>query len=171
MRPGLSIAAMLLLTGTVASVAVGAARDDAPNPAATRWLAAGDAALAAKKPAAAIDAYEAALAIDPKNAAGFIGIAKAYEAEALPGRAIRYYREALALQPNDLDALAGQGEALVARGATTRARVNLDRIKTLCKGECPAAKRLETALAAPPPAIAPTPLASAEPAKPTAVKN
>lgn len=165
MRSGLVITTIVLLAGG-ASVAVGAARDDAVNPVAARWLTAGDAALAAKKPAAAIDAFEAALAVDPKNAAGFIGIARAYEAEALPGRAIRYYREALALQPNDLDALAGQGEALIARGATTRARVNLDRIKTLCKTECPAAKRLETALAAPPPP-APTPLASAEPAKPT----
>ena len=171
MRPGYSIAAILLLAGTGASVAVGAARDDVVNPAAVRWLAAGDAALAAKKPADAIDAFEAALAVDPKNAAGFVGIAKAYEAEALPGRAIRYYREALALQPNDLDALAGQGEALVARGATTRARVNLDRIKTLCKGDCPAAKRLETALAAPPKPVLPTPLASNEPTRPVETRN
>jgi Tfp pilus assembly protein PilF len=171
MRPGYSIAAILLLAGTVASVAVGAGRDDAVNPAAVRWLAAGDAALAAKKPADAIDAFEAALAVDPKNAAGFIGLAKAYEAEALPGRAIRYYREALALQPNDLDALAGQGEALIARGATTRARVNLDRIRTLCKADCPAAKRLETALAAPPPKVLPTPLASNEPTRPVVTER
>ncbi len=170
MRRSFWTAAGFLLAATSASIALGAVRDDAPNPAATRWLSAGDAALTAKRPASAIDAFEAALAVDPKNAAGFIGIAKAYEAEGLPGRAIRYYREALALQPNDLDALAGQGTALVARGATTRARVNLDRIKTLCKGECPAAQRLETALAAPPPVIAPTPLASAEPAKPVTGK-
>lgn len=169
MRRGPVIATIVLLAAG-ASAAVGAVRDDAVNPVAMRWLAAGDTALAAKKSGAAIDAFEAALAVDPKNAAGFIGIARAYEAEALPGRAIRYYREALALQPNDLDALAGQGEALIARGATTRARVNLDRIKTLCKADCPAAKRLETALAAPPPVV-PTPLASAEPTRPAVTRN
>ena len=171
MRTSLAVAAVVLLAGSGVSIASGAPRDDAVNPAAARWLAAGDAAFAAKKPAAAIDAYEAALAVDPKNAAGFVGIAKAYDAEALPGRAIRYYREALALQPNDLDALAGQGEALIARGATTRARVNLDRIKTLCKADCPAAKRLETALAAPPKPVLPTPLASNEPTRPVETKN
>ncbi len=171
MRLSFSIAGCLLVAGTIATVAIGAARDDAANPQATRWLAIGDAALTAKKPAEAIDAFEAALAVDPKSAAGFTGIARAYDALALPGRAIRYYREALALQPNDLGALEGQGEALIARGATTRARVNLDRIKTLCKGDCPQARKLETALAAPPPKVAPTPLASNEPMKPVETKN
>ena len=169
MRSAFALAAVLLMSGAAASAAVGAVRDDAPNPHAARWLTAGDTALAAKKPGDAIDAYETALAVDPKSAAAFVGLARAYDAEALPGKAIRFYREALALQPNDLDALAGQGEAMVARGATTRARVNLDRIKTLCKGECPAAKRLETALAAPPPPPAKT--ASAEPGKPDVAKN
>jgi len=165
MRSGLFIGAALLLAGTAASIAVGAARDDAARPGAARWLAAGDAALAAKRPVEAIDAFETALAIDPASAPGFIGMARAYEAQGLPGRAIKFYREALVLQPNDLGALAGQGEALIASGATTRARVNLDRIRTLCKGDCPAAKRLETALAAPPPAV--PAVASADPAKPT----
>ncbi len=150
MRSGMMLAASLLLIGTAAAATVGIARDDTANPTAARWLATGDAALTAKHPEAAIDAYEAALAVDPKSAPAFLGLARAYEAEALPGHAIKYYREALALQPNDIGALAGQGEALIARGATTRARVNLDRIKTLCKGDCPQAKRLETALAAPP---------------------
>ena len=163
---GFVIATVLLVTATGVSAA---ARDDAVNPAAARWRAAGDAALAAKKPADAIDAYEAALALDPKDATAFVGIARAYDVQRLPGRAIRYYREALALQPNDLAALEGQGEALIARGATTRARVNLDRIRTLCKGDCPAAKKLETALAAPPPVPAKT--ASAEPVKPDTAKN
>ncbi len=166
MRPGLLLAASLLLIGTAAAASVGVARDDAVDPVAARWLATGDAALSAKHPEAAIDSYEAALAVDPKSAPAFLGLAKAYEAQGLPGHAIKYYRQALALQPNDLGALEAQGEALIARGATTRARVNLDRIRTLCKGDCPAAKRLETALAQPaPPVPAPTPLASADTAK------
>lgn len=164
------IAGALLLAGTAASVAVGAARDDTPNPVASRWLAIGEQALDAKHPVDAIDAFEAALAVDPKSAPAFIGIARAYDAQALPGRAIRYYREALALQPNDLGALEGQGKAMIARGATARARVNLDRIKTLCKGECPAAKRLEMALAAPPLPVL-HPIASNEPTKPVVTKD
>ena len=163
----LSIALALFVAGTASSLAVAAG--DTIAPASAAWVAVGDAALARKTPAAAIDAYEAALALDPKNTAAFLGIARAYDAQKLPGRAIKYYREALALDPNDLTALEGQGGALIARGATTRARVNLDRIRTLCKGDCPAAKRLEIALAAPPPVIAP--VASAEPAKPTVGKN
>lgn len=167
MRKRWSISMALLVAGTVSTVALGAASSDAVSPASQRWTAIGQAALDKGQAPAAIDAFEAALAVDPKNASAFIGIAHAYDAQALPGRAIKYYREALALEPNDLGALEGQGKALVARGATTRARVNLDRIKTLCKGDCPAAKRLETALAAPP--VAAT--ASAEAVKPVVGKN
>ncbi len=169
MRKALSIPLALLITGAAATVAIGAATDDTVSPASLRWVAAGQAALDKGQAPAAIDAFEAALAVDPKNARAFLGIAHAYDRQGLPGRAIKYYREALALEPNDLGALEGQGEALIARGATTRARVNLERIKTLCKADCSAAKRLETALAAPPPVIAAT--ASAEPAKPVVGKN
>lgn len=168
MRKRLSLPLLLLVAGAVTSVAVGATSGDTVAPASTRWVAMGRAALDQGRVPVAIDAFETALAVDPKNADAFLGIARAYDAQKLPGRAIKYYREALALEPNDLGALEAQGKALIARGATTRARVNLDRIKILCKGECPAAKRLETALAAPP-VIAP--VAIAEPAKPTAIKN
>lgn len=168
MRKRVSLPLLLLVAGAISSVAVGATSGDSVAPASTRWVATGQAALDQGHAPAAIDAFEAALAVDPKNADAFLGIARAYDVQKLPGRAIKYYREALALEPNDLGALEGQGKALVARGATTRARVNLDRIKTLCKGECPAAKRLETALATPP-VIAP--VAIAEPLKPTVAKN
>lgn len=170
MRKSWSIPLVLLVTGTVATVAIGAAGDSVLQPASVRMAAAGQAALDKGQPAAAIDAFEAALAVDPKNAGAFIGIARAYQQQGLPGRAIKYYREALVIEPNDLGALEGQGKALIARGATTRARVNLDRIKTLCKGECPAAKQLEIALAAPP-VMPAAKTASAEPAKPSVVKN
>ena len=167
MRKSWAIPAMLLIAGTVSSVAIGASGDDALHPASLRMQAEGEAALAKNQSAAAIDAFEAAAAADPRNGAAFIGLAHAYEAEGLPGKAVRYYREALALDPNNLGALEGQGKALVVRGARARANLNLVRIRTLCKGDCPAAKRLETALAAPEPAKT----ASAEPAKPAVVKN
>ncbi|MGI4878145.1 MAG: tetratricopeptide repeat protein [Janthinobacterium lividum] len=169
MRKAWSIPLVLLVTGATATVAIGAASDDTVSPASLRWVAIGQAALDKNQPSAAIDAFEAALAVDPKDARAFLGIAHAYDMQGLPGRAIKNYREALALEPNDLGALEGQGKALIARGATTRARVNLERIKTLCKTDCSAAKRLETALAAPPPVIAAT--ASAEPIKPVVGKN
>lgn len=169
MRRSRSIPLFLLVVGTVSTVAIGAAPGDTVAPASIKWTETGEAALARGQAPAAIDAFETALAVDPKNARAFLGIAHAYDAQALPGRAIKYYREALALEPNDLGALEGQGKALIARGASTRARVNLDRIKFLCKTDCAAARRLETALAAPPPAIAP--VASVETAKPTVAKN
>lgn len=167
MRKSWAVPAMLLVAGTVSTVAIGASGDDALRPASLRIQAEGEAALAKGQSPAAIDAFEAAAAADPRNAGAFIGLAHAYEAQGLPGKAVRYYREALALNPNDLGALEGQGKALVSRGARARANLNLVRIKTLCKGDCPAAKRLEIALAAPEPAKT----ASAEPVKPAVVKN
>lgn len=168
MRGTWAIPALLLAAGTISSVAIGSVSgDDALRPASIKMQQAGEAALTKAQPSAAIDAFEASVAADPRNSAAFIGLAHAYEALGLPGKAVRYYREALALDPNDIGALEGQGKALVARGARARANVNLVRIKTLCKTDCAAAKRLETALAAPPPVTS----ASAEPVKPTAVKN
>ena len=170
MRKSWSIPIALLAAGTITSVAVGASGDEALRPASIRMQAVGDAALAKAQPSAAIDAYEAAVAADPRNGPAFIGMAHAYEALGLPGKAVRFYREALGLDPNDINALEGQGKALVTRGARARANLNLVRIKTLCKGDCPAAKRLETALAAPIPVV-PATTASADPVKPDAVKN
>lgn len=167
MRKSWAIPLFLLVAGTASTVAVGAAGDDNIKPQSLRLQAAGDAALAKAQPAAAIDAYEAAVAVDPRNGRAFIGIAHAYEAQGLPGKAVKFYREALALDPNDLGALEGQGKALVTRGARARANLNLVRIRTLCKGDCAPAKRLEVALAAP--VVAP--VASAEPTKPAVVKN
>ena len=167
MRKSWTIPIVLLIAGTVSTVAVSAVGDDALKPASTRMLAAGEAALAKAQPTAAIDAFEAAVAADPRNARAFVGMARAYEMAGLPGKAVKFSREALMLEPNDLGALEGQGKALVARGATARANLNLVRIKTLCKSDCPAAKRLEIALANPPV----VPLASAEVVKPTVAKN
>ena len=168
MRRSWSIPLAVMVTGAASAVGVGAVGDDVIRPESVRMTAVGQAALVNRQPGAAIDAFESALAVDPKNADAFLGIAHAYEQQGLPGRAIKYYREALVIEPNDLGALEGQGRALIARGATARARVNLDRIKTLCKTDCAAAKRLEVALAAPP-VVAPT--ASVAPVKPAVAKN
>ncbi|MBU6166654.1 MAG: tetratricopeptide repeat protein [Alphaproteobacteria bacterium] len=135
----LALLSLILIAVPAAAVA----RDDQLKPASSQFAAAGQAALAAGKPQDAIDSFEAALAVDPRNVAAFAGIAAAYEKLGLPGRAVKYYREALALNPSDIAALEGQGRALVARGATARAQINLARIKALCKADCSAAARLE----------------------------
>jgi tetratricopeptide (TPR) repeat protein len=100
----------------------------------------------------AIDLFESALAVDARNRQAYIGLGRAAQGEKLPGKAVKFYGEALQLEPNDVEALAGQGEALVQRGAVDRAKANLARIRTLCKGACPQAQTLAAAIAKGPPA-------------------
>jgi len=99
----------------------------------------------------ATDLLESALAVDPRNRQAYIALGRAAQGEKLPGKAIKFYLEALKLEPNDLAALQGQGEALVQRGAVERAKRNLDRIRSLCKGACPQAMTLAAAIAKGPP--------------------
>lgn len=139
----------LLLMATVSAMAVGASGpsgDDILKPQSVQMAEQGKAALIHGDALVAIDAYEAALASDPKNVAAFTGIAMSYEKLGLPGKAVKYYREALALNPSDLVALEGQGNAYIARGATARAQVNLARMKALCKADCGGAARLQAAI-------------------------
>lgn len=158
-----NVLVLALLTAVAAGAATG--RDDQLKPLSVQLTNAGNSALAAGDAQGAIDNFEAALASDPRNVAAFRGIAQAYEQLKLPGRAVKYYREALALNPSDIAALEGQGRALVARGATARAQVNLARIKALCKADCSAAARLETSIARA------SQQASAAPAKPATAQN
>jgi Tfp pilus assembly protein PilF len=99
----------------------------------------------------AIDTLETALAVDPRNRTAYMGLAKVALAQKLPGKAIKLYGEALALEPNDINALSGQGAALVERGAVERAKQNLVRIKGLCKGNCTQATTLAAVIAKGPP--------------------
>jgi Tfp pilus assembly protein PilF len=101
----------------------------------------------------ATDALETALAIDPRNRAAYIGLARVAQGQKLPGKAVKLYGEALALEPNDVNALAGQGQALVERGAVERAKQNLERIKGLCKDPCPQATTLAATIAKGPPVV------------------
>lgn len=111
----------------------------------------GKAARAAGNADTAIDLLESSVAVDPRNRQAFIAMAEIAESRGLPGKAIRLYREALLLEPNDVTALAGQGEAMVAKGAVERARENLARVKTLCKTNCPQATTLAATIAKGPP--------------------
>ena len=154
----------LILAGA-ASATVPA--DDVISPASHRFAQAGYEALGKGQPQAAVGEFETALAIDPRNRSAFIGIARAMQAQGLHGSAVKYYREALQLDPNDLAALEGQGTALAQRGAKARAQANLDRIRQLCKTDCPEARKLAIAIAQ-----APTgPQTAAAGATPTVQKN
>lgn len=141
--------------------------DDQIDAKSLQLLQQGKAAKAAGNLDGATDALETAVAVDPRNRQAYIVLAEVAEARGLPGKAIRLYREALALEPNDVNALQGQGEALVAKGAVTRAKENLARVKTLCKGACPQANALAAVIAKGPPVTT----AQVVPAKATTAKE
>jgi tetratricopeptide (TPR) repeat protein len=121
--------------------------DSALAPRSVELVRLGDQRLARAEHQAAIDAYETALAVDPRNVKAYLGLARAAEASGLPGKAIRYYREALAIDPNDVLAIEAQGLAYLARGAKGRAEANLERLRKICATPCPAADRLAAAVA------------------------
>jgi tetratricopeptide (TPR) repeat protein len=146
----LALAASLALVSISTSLQGQGARPGL-DPRSAQLLAEGKAARAAGNIDAAIDAWETAVAVDPRNRAAFVALAEAADARGLPGKAIRLYREALLLEPNDVVALAGQGEALVAKGAVKRAQENLARIRTICKKPCGEATQLAAAIAKGPP--------------------
>jgi tetratricopeptide (TPR) repeat protein len=109
------------------------------------------AAAAAGRHNEATDLYETALAVDPRNRAAYLGLARVAQAQRLPGKAIRLYQDALIIEPNDVNALAGQGEAYVQRGAVDRARRNLTRVQELCGRPCPQATQLAAVIQRGPP--------------------
>lgn len=134
--------AMSLLLATVSSTGIGQPLRYAVDPASQALVDQGFTVQQTGKLDDAIGLYEAALAVDPGNRAAYIALAQVASAQALPGKAIRFYREALRLDPNDVAALAGQGEAMVQRGAVEKARRNLVRIEAICTSGCAAASRL-----------------------------
>ena len=138
--------------GTMASSGQSQRPDDQIDARSVAMTQQGEALIAAGQPQEATDILETALAVDPRNRAAYIALARAAQAQKLPGKAIKLYNEALALEPNDLTALAGQGEALVQRGAVERAKRNLEKIKGVCKAACPQATTLAAVIAKGPPA-------------------
>jgi tetratricopeptide (TPR) repeat protein len=134
--------ALSLLLATVSSTSIGQPVRYAVNPVSQALLDEGSQVQQTGDLDEAIGLYEAALAVDPGNRGAYIALAQVASAQGLPGKAIRFYREALRLDPNDVGALAGQGEAMVQRGAVEKARRNLVRIESLCATDCTEAGRL-----------------------------
>jgi Tfp pilus assembly protein PilF len=151
MRITPAAAALALMLATVSSSSFSAKPDNQIDPRSTALLAQADTARKAGNLSGAQDLLETALAVDPRNRAAFVLAGRVAAAQNLPGKAIRFYREALALDPNDVSALAGQGEAMVQKGAVERAKVNLARITQLCKTACPAGTQLSAAIDKGPP--------------------
>lgn len=120
--------------------------DDQIAPRSVELQKKGEAHLAAGRVSEAIDALETALAVDPRNRAAFVDLARAAAKEKLFGKAIRLTNRALLLDPNDKSALAVQGEAMVELGASARAQTNLQKLKTLCPQGCPQLTSLTSAL-------------------------
>jgi Tfp pilus assembly protein PilF len=157
-----------IVLATMASAGHGQRPDAQIDPRSMALLQEGQALTAAGQFNQAIDALESALAVDPRNRGAFIALARVAQGQKMPGKAIRLYGEALKLEPNDVSALAGQGEALVQRGAIERAKRNLEKIKSACKDPCPQATTLAAMIAKGPPPealAAHTPAPAAQPQK------
>ena len=141
-----------LAAATMASTGYGQRPDDQIDPRSAALVDQASQLRAANQVSQAVDLLETALAVDPRNRAAYIALGRIAQAERLPGKAIRLYSQALRLEPNDVNALGGQGEAYVQRGAIERARANLTRLRSLCGQTCPQATQLAAAIDRGPPA-------------------
>lgn len=139
-----------LALSLLASVTASGALSAPPSPLQPRaqvLVEQGRAELAAGRTDKAIDAFEAALAIQPGSSQIYIHLAEASRRNGMQGKALRYYRDALAGDPQNLSAISGEGAALVEKGALDRARRNLTRLQGLCGDNCEATRQLAAAIA------------------------
>jgi len=134
----------LLFAVSASGIYAGEERGD---PRAIALATQGRAELESGETQAAIDAFEAALAVDPSYSPLYVDLADAARAEGLQGKAIRFYREAQERDPKNIAAISGEGEALLARGAVEKARANLARLEDLCGGDCAETRQLAAAIA------------------------
>jgi len=165
---------LAIAAATMASAGQSQRPDDQIDPRSTALLQQAQAQSAAGRLDEANDLLETALAVDPRNRAAYIALGHVAQAQHLPGKAVRYYADALRMEPNDVNALAGQGEAYVQRGAVERARRNLERVQSLCHQPCPQAQQLAGVIQRGPPAdvlAAERPEQGAPPATPPARHN
>lgn len=117
------------------------------DPRAAALLAEGRAALAAGNVDKAVDALEAALAIEPGSPAVYLVLGDATRRQGMQGKALHYYRLALQTEPGNLLAIFGEGAALAEKGAMEKARRNLTRLEGLCGKSCDATRTLAEAIA------------------------
>ena len=138
--------ALSLLAGVWASVGETAPTQPL-DPRAAALLTQGELNFTAGKFDYAVDAYESALAIQPGSVTILLELATATRAQGMQGKALHYYRLALLADPSNVDAISGEGAALVEKGAVEKARRNLARLQGLCGGNCSATRQLAAAIA------------------------
>jgi len=136
--------ALSLAVAVTSSVGYGAEREADPRAAAL--VAEGRSELASGQFQAAVDSFEAALAIDPAHTPIYLDLADAARAQGLQGKAIHYYREALDRDPENLAAISGEGEALLEKGAIEKARRNLAKLESMCGDDCDETRQLAAAI-------------------------
>ena len=146
MRFAPAAAALSLALAMTASVGWSAERD--PDPRAAMLIAEGQTALQCGDVQGAIDAYEAALVVDPGYTLLYLRLAEAARADQMQGKAIRYYRELLERDPGNLAAISGEGQALIEKGAVEKAKQNLAKLESMCGKSCPETSRLASSISA-----------------------
>jgi tetratricopeptide (TPR) repeat protein len=130
----------------VASPVVGQRPDNQILPRSVQLQQQAEAQYTAGKLTEAADLLETALAVDPRNRAAFVDLARVAKQQKLFGKSIRLANEALQLEPNDLDAIEVQGEAMVELGALPRAKQNLAKLQQLCAANCRQVAALSNAI-------------------------
>lgn len=141
------VALALSLVVAVSSSVLQSAPSEVLDPRAASLLTQGRAELSAGRAEAAVDAFEAALTVQPGSVQILIELATATRRLGMQGKAIHYYREALETDPRNLAAIAGEGGAMAEKGATEKANRNLARLKTMCGTDCTEVKQLATVIA------------------------
>lgn len=138
--------AMSLAFALVASAGQGAPPQPL-DPRAAQLIAEGRAALVAGNTDGAIDAFEAALAVQPGSTGATLGLAEATRRQGMQGKALHYYREAIERDPRNYAAIAGEGQALLEKGAVEKAKRTLARLQVTCGPNCPETRQLAAAIA------------------------
>ncbi len=139
--------ALSLVLAVTASGTIAAPPAVPLDPRAAVLIKQGRDALAAGNLDAAVDAYEAAFAVQPGHVTIVLSLAEAARRQGMPGKALHLYRTVLAREPNNEYAISGEGAALVEKGAVEKAKLNLARLETLCGKDCAPTQQLAAAIA------------------------
>lgn len=133
-------------TALLASPVVGQRADNQIIPRSIELQRQAEAQVVAGKLIEAGELLETSLAVDPRNRAAFVDLARVAQKQRLFGKTIRLTTKALELEPNDLDAIEVQGEAMVELGALPRARENLAKLQRICSNGCKQLTKLTAAI-------------------------
>jgi tetratricopeptide (TPR) repeat protein len=137
--------ALSLLAGVTSSMAWSDAGEEM-TPRAAQLVAEGQARMSQGDLNGAIDAYEAALVVQPGHAFVLVRLAEATRAQGMQGKALHFYRAALVTDPRNVLAISGEGAALAEKGAIVKARRNLAQLESLCGADCDATRQLASVL-------------------------